>query len=149
MSKQQLSTELQPREDPDAAEFIKLHYVAVFFGNQTLMIAVKCGELRAKKKDSLSQGQWLPWVKRNLPFTDRTARRCIKVSHNRQTFKEEERHKLTLRRFYFAITDSKSVRPSILQPDGQRMIRDIVKPIRVVTRRLKHQAASLNLNYEY
>jgi hypothetical protein len=29
------------------------------------------------------------------------------------------------------------------------MIRDIVNPIRVVTRRLKHQAASLNLNYEY
>ena len=37
MSKQQLSTELQPREDPDAAEIIKLHNIAVFFGNQTLM----------------------------------------------------------------------------------------------------------------
>jgi hypothetical protein len=74
MSKQQLSTELstelQPQKDPDAAEIIKLHNVAVFFGNQTLMIAVKCGELLANKKDSLSQGQWLPWVKRNLPFTD-------------------------------------------------------------------------------
>ena len=149
MSKQPLSTELQPREDPDAAEIIKLHNVAVFFGNQTLMIAVKCGELLAKKKDSLSQGQWLPWVKRNLPFTDRTARRYIKVWHNRQTFKEEQRHKLTLRQFYFAVTDSKSVRPGLLQADKQRMIRDIVKPIRVVTRRLKHQAASLNLNYEY
>ena len=148
MSKQQLSTELPPREDPDAAEFIKLHYVAVFFGNQTLMIAVKCGGLRSKKKDSLSQGQWLPWVKRNLPFTDRTARRYIKVWHNRQTFKEEG-PKLILRQFYFSITDSQSVRPGILQPDRQRMIRDILKPIRVVTRRLKHQAASLNLNYEY
>jgi len=93
MSKQQLSTELQPREEPDAAEIIKLHNIAVFFGNQTLMIAVKCGELLAKKKDSLSQGQWLPWVKRNLPFTDRTARRYIKVWHNRQTFKEEGRRK--------------------------------------------------------
>ena len=147
MSKQQLSTELQQREDPDAAEIIKLHNIAVFFGNQTLMIAVKCGELLAKKKDSLSQGQWLPWVKRNLPFTDRTARRYIKVWHNRQTFKEEERHKLTL--FCFAITDSQSVRPGLLQADKQRMIRDIVKPIRVLTRRPKHQAASLNLNYEY
>jgi hypothetical protein len=91
MSKQQLSTGLQPREDPDAAEIIKLHNVAVFFGNQTLLIAVKCGELLAKIKDSLSQGQWLPWLKRILPFTDRTARRYIKVWHNRQTFKEEER----------------------------------------------------------
>jgi hypothetical protein len=36
-----------------------------------------------------------------------------------------------------------------LQADKQRMIRDILKPIRVVTRRLKQQAASLNLNYEY
>jgi hypothetical protein len=148
MSKQQLSTELQPREDPDAAEIIKLHDVAVFFGTQTLMIAVKCGELLAKKKDSLSQGQWLPWVKRNLPFTDRTARRYIKVWHNRQTFKEE-RPKLILRQFYFSITDSKSIRPGLLQADRQRLIRDIVNPIRVVTRRLKHQAASLNLNYEY
>jgi DNA-binding cell septation regulator SpoVG len=76
MSKQQ---ELQSREDPDAAEIIKLHNIAVLFGNQKLMIAVKCRALLAK----------------------------------------------------------------------QRMIRDIVKPIRVVTRRLKHQAASLNLNYEY
>jgi hypothetical protein len=113
------------------------------------MIAVKCGELLAKKKDTLSHGQWLPRVKRNLPFTDRTARRYIKVWHNRQTLKEEERHKLTLRQFYFAIPDSKSVRPGLPQADEQRMIRDIVKPIRVVTRRLKHQAASLNLNYEY
>jgi hypothetical protein len=112
MSKQQVSTELQPGEDPDAAEMIKLHDVALFFGNQTLMIAVKCGELLAKKKDSLSQGQWLPWVYRNLPFTDRTARRYIKVWHNRQTFKEE-RPKLILRQFYFSITDSKSIRPGL------------------------------------
>jgi len=109
MSKQQLSTGLQPREEPAAAKIIKLHNIAVFLGNQTLMIAVKCGELLAKKKDSLSQGQWLPWVKRNLP----------------------------------------SVRPGLLQADKQRMIRDVVKPIRVVTRRLQHQAALLNLNYEY
>jgi hypothetical protein len=43
MSEQQLSTELQPRENPDAAGIIKLHNIAVFFGDQTLMIAVKCG----------------------------------------------------------------------------------------------------------
>jgi Protein of unknown function (DUF3102) len=79
------------------------------------MIAVKCGELLAKKKDSLSHGQWLPWVKRNLPFTDRTARRYIKVWHNRQTLKEEERHKLTLRQFCFVMTDSKSARLGLLQ----------------------------------
>ena len=78
MSKQQLSTELQPLEDPVAAEIIKLHDIAVFFANQTLMI-----------------------------------------------------------------------RSGLLQADKQRMIRDIVKPIRVVTRRLKQQSASLNLNYEY
>jgi hypothetical protein len=41
MSKQQLSTELQPREEPVAAEIIKLHNIAVFFGNQALMIASK------------------------------------------------------------------------------------------------------------
>lgn len=46
-------------------------------------------------------------------------------------------------------TDSKAVRPGLLQTDKQRMIRDIVKPIHVVTRRLKHQAASLNFDYEY
>ncbi|HYY31077.1 MAG TPA: DUF3102 domain-containing protein [Chthoniobacterales bacterium] len=149
MSKEQLSVELQPRADPDAAEAIKLHNIAVFFGNRTLTIAVKCGELLAKKKDSLSQGQWLPWVKRNLPFTDRTARRYIKVWHNRQTFKEEERHKLTLRQFYFAITDSKSVRPGLLQADKQRMIRDCESRSVLRLRRLKHQAASLKLNYEY
>jgi hypothetical protein len=33
MSKQQLSTELQQREDPDVAGIIKLHNIAVFFGN--------------------------------------------------------------------------------------------------------------------
>ena len=43
MSEQQLSTELQPREEPIAAKIIKLHNIAVFLGNQTLMIAVKCG----------------------------------------------------------------------------------------------------------
>jgi hypothetical protein len=34
MSKQQLSTKLQPQEDHDAAEIIKLQNIAVFFGNQ-------------------------------------------------------------------------------------------------------------------
>jgi len=43
MNEQQLSTELQRRAEPDAAEIIKLHNIAVFLGNQTLMIAVKCG----------------------------------------------------------------------------------------------------------
>ena len=56
MSKQQHSTELQPREEPDAAKIIKLHNIAVFFGHQTLMIALKCGELLAKNKDAISQG---------------------------------------------------------------------------------------------
>ena len=55
MTKQQLSTELQPPEDPDAVEIIKLHNIAVFFGDQTLMIAVKCGELLAKKKRTPSR----------------------------------------------------------------------------------------------
>jgi hypothetical protein len=49
MSKQRLSTELQPREAPDAAEIIKLHNIALFFGNQTPMNAVKCGETPSRQ----------------------------------------------------------------------------------------------------
>jgi len=49
MSKQRLSTELQAREDPDAAEIIKLQNIALFFGDQTLMNAVKCGETSSRQ----------------------------------------------------------------------------------------------------
>lgn len=146
-----LSTEVKSTSDPDAKRIARLHNSIVFLGNETLFIAVKCGELLAKKKRAVAHGQWLAWIDANLPFTARTAQRYIQVWENRneaQTIYELEqekiralrqsKHRLSLRHFYEILTDSKSVRPGLMQADKQRMIRDLVKPVRIVTRRLAY-----------
>ena len=141
MSAKLIPVPTEPK-DPQARQIIKLHNMTVFFGNQTLMIAVQCGKLLLERKRSLPHGSWLPWIKENLPFSSRTAERYIKVWENRERAKTayelEHMHTLSLRQFYQMLTDSKSIKPGLIHADKKRMIRDIVKPIRVVKNRLKH-----------
>lgn len=45
--------------------------------------AIRCGELLAEQKAKLNHGEWIPWVENNLDFSDRHARRYIKIASNR------------------------------------------------------------------
>lgn len=46
--------------------------------------AIRIGSLLTQERGRLKHGDWLPWVKANLTFTDRTARNYIRVYENRE-----------------------------------------------------------------
>ncbi|MBN1819786.1 MAG: DUF3102 domain-containing protein [Prolixibacteraceae bacterium] len=46
--------------------------------------AVRVGKLLCRVKDKLKHGEFMPWIKDNLPFTDRTARNYINLFENRE-----------------------------------------------------------------
>jgi len=41
--------------------------------------AIEIGRLLSEQKDELEHGQWLPWVKEHIPFSERAVRRYIAV----------------------------------------------------------------------
>ncbi len=45
--------------------------------------AVRIGELLGEQKAELKHGEWLPWVEANLPFTEDTAQRYMRVFNDR------------------------------------------------------------------
>ncbi len=49
--------------------------------------AIKIGELLAGIKDKLEHGQWLPWIQKNLSFSERTAQNYLRF------FEEKDRLK--------------------------------------------------------
>jgi len=62
-----------------ASEIKMLHNDIMGHLRQSLDNAIRIGELLTEQKESLQHGEWLPWVRDNLPFSDRTARRYVKV----------------------------------------------------------------------
>jgi hypothetical protein len=114
----------------------KLHDFAAFFGTNTLLAMAECGRLLIEQKRKLHHGEWERWVKKNLNFSPRTATRYMKISRNRQKVIEEDKAK-SLTQAYSILADS-TVKKGTILADKKRMIRDLVSPIRVVRRRLKH-----------
>lgn len=53
------------------------------FGH-SLEHAIHAGELLEKAKARLPHGEWLPWVEKNVKFTDRTARTYMNVAMNKE-----------------------------------------------------------------
>lgn len=49
-------------------------------GKTALEKAIEAGSLLRECKAALDHGQWLPWLKSNFSFTDRTARNWMRIS---------------------------------------------------------------------
>ena len=56
----------------------------IILETQSVDTAIDIGELLAAKKSELRHGEFTPWIKKNLPFTDRTARRYITLFRNKE-----------------------------------------------------------------
>lgn len=70
-------------------EIVALHAEIMDAMRVGLDKAIRIGELLTQEQAKLKHGQWLPWAKANLPFTDRTARNYIRVFENRERLKLE------------------------------------------------------------
>ena len=65
-------------------EIIELHNEMAGLMNVALKKAMRVGELLTRQKEALKHGDFMPWIKANLPFTDRTARRYMQVYEGRE-----------------------------------------------------------------
>ena len=70
-------------------QIIKLHEQVQANLDKTLNDAIRIGELLNLKKQELGHGNFGNWIKRSLPFTDRTARNYIKIYSNKNELKME------------------------------------------------------------
>jgi hypothetical protein len=51
--------------------------------------AIRIGALLAEQKASLKHGEFIPWIKANLPFTERTAQNYMRLYDRREQLKNE------------------------------------------------------------
>lgn len=74
-------------ESTPLKEIIALHGEILQAARTSLGKALRVGELLEDVKGGLEHGEWLPWVKSNLPFSERTARNYIRVYQERDRLK--------------------------------------------------------------
>jgi hypothetical protein len=60
-------------------KIIELHEGIIEDLKRTVQDAIEIGELLTKQKAILPHGEFLPWIARELPFSDRTARNYMKL----------------------------------------------------------------------
>ena len=76
-------------------EITRLHEGIVSSLKRSLIDGIKIGELLTEQKRTLKHGDFTPWVKDNLPFTDRTARNYMRLFRERDRLKTETVSDLT------------------------------------------------------
>jgi len=70
-------------------EIVTLHQEIVGHLRQSLDKAIRIGQLLTEQKDSLKHGEFTPWLRANVPFTDRTARNYMRLYREKDRIKTE------------------------------------------------------------
>jgi hypothetical protein len=73
-----------------AAEIVTAHKEAVEAEARAMQRAIDAGKLLIEAKESLQHGQWLPWLKQHIAFSERTARNYMRLAE------EANRHRLPI-----------------------------------------------------
>ena len=66
-------------EKGSTAEIIQLHNEIIGHLKSSLEKAIRIGEILTDQKQDLKHGAFIPWVRSNPPFSDRTARNYMNV----------------------------------------------------------------------
>lgn len=92
-------------------------------GKSALEKAIEAGNLLRECKAGLPHGQFLPWLKSNFSFTDRTARNWMRISEASASGKLENVSDLSEAYRLSTVTRETVERsPFVLPPLGQRLI---------------------------
>lgn len=70
-------------------EIKRLHNEILGFVKLSLENAIRIGQLLTEQKEGLGHGEFIRWIKDNLPFTDRAARRYMGLWRYKDTLKSE------------------------------------------------------------
>jgi hypothetical protein len=93
-------------------------------GKTALEKASEAGRLLIECKERLKHGEWLPWLESNFSFTDRTARRWIKLAEDIDSGKLKTDTVSNLAEAYRITTEPKPVSdcPFEMPLPGQRLV---------------------------
>ena len=89
---------MKPTEAKDkrAMQVILLHNEIMDSLKSSLDKGINIGRILKEIYPTIPHGQWLPWIKENLPFSDQTARNYMKLHDHREQFKIKNVLNLTL-----------------------------------------------------
>ena len=76
-------------------EINRLHNEIYSSLKMSLQTAIRIGQLLTEQKETLKHGEFIRWIKDNLPFTDRAARGYMGLWRQRDTLKSENVSDLT------------------------------------------------------
>lgn len=114
-------------------ELKQIHAELEQVGRTVLEKAIRAGEILTDVKAGLEHGQWLPWLETNMPFTDRTAARYMRVYERREELKFDSVSNLA--DAYRLLTDAKP-EPGVSEADRAR-VQAILDQILTIRRRLE------------
>ena len=94
---------------------MQLHNQIIADLKRSLDSAIRIGELLTEQKENLNHGEFGPWIKSNLPFTDRTAQNYMRLYRERDRLKTE------------TVSDLKSAYKLLAEPkyDFKRLRREL------------------------
>jgi hypothetical protein len=72
---------------PLVSEILALHGEILIAAHNSLTKAIRIGELLVGIKADLAHGEWLPWLKANMPFAERSARNYMRCHAERDRLK--------------------------------------------------------------
>lgn len=81
-------------------------------GKTALEKALEAGTLLIECKADLAHGEWLPWLEKNFTFTDRTARRWMKLADDMQSGKLKSDTVSNLAEAYRITTETREIKPN-------------------------------------
>ena len=56
------------------------HAQAILHAREAMNHALRCGDLLIKAKATVQHGHWLPWLRQNIAFSDRTAQGYMRIA---------------------------------------------------------------------
>ena len=62
------------------AEINDTHAQAMLHAGEAMSHALRCGDLLIKAKATVPHGGWLPWLRQNIAFSDRTAQAYMRLA---------------------------------------------------------------------
>ena len=84
-SRYETNTDMKSKLTP-SAEIHTLHNQVVHAADTAKAAAIRIGQLLTEMKSALPHGQYLPWVRQNCPFAERTAQRYTSVFENQAKY---------------------------------------------------------------
>jgi hypothetical protein len=70
-------------------EIIQLHDKITAALKTSLQNAIRIGELITEVRSETKHGEWLPWIKEHMPFSDETARKYMKLHQHQDKFQSD------------------------------------------------------------